>query len=123
MKLRTRQNSLRLRLNRKEVDELAAGTALQEEIRFPGSTKLVYVLEPFNQGSASASFVDGIISIAAPGADIREWAHSDAIGIYFNLMADGSPLKIAIEKDLECLDGPEEERDPNAFSRESKIGC
>ena len=123
MKLRTRQNSLRLRLNRKEVDELAAGTALQEEVSFPGNSKFIYVLEPFSQGAATASFVDGILSIGAPGADIKDWAHSDAIGIYFNLVADGTHLKIAIEKDLECLDGPEDERDPQAFARGSKPAC
>ena len=123
MKLRFLQNSVRLRLNRKEVDALAAGTALQEEVYFPGNSRVVYVLEPFGHGVATASFSEGVIRIAAPGNDIKEWATSDSIGLYFHLPTGGAPLKVAIEKDLECLDGPAEERDPMAFTRATKTVC
>ena len=123
MKLRFRENSLRLRVNQKEVEELAQGLVLREEIRFPGGSRMMYLLEPFGQATATASFADGIIHIAAPGADVKEWANSQAIGMYFHLSADGGPLDIAIEKDLECLDGPEDERDPFAFARAEPSIC
>ncbi len=123
VKLRFRENSLRLRVNRKEVEELAGGLALREEVHFPGDSRLTYLLEPFGQGTATASFTAGIIRIAAPGADVKQWANSDAVGIYFHLSADGIPLKIAIEKDLECLDAPPEEQDPLAFVRDGESIC
>ena len=123
MKLRFRENSLRLRVNRKEVEELAAGLALREEVHFPGNSRLTYLLEPFSHGVATASFVAGTIRIAAPGDDVKEWANSEAIGLYFHLSADGIPLKVAIEKDLACMDGPLEEHDPLAFARDSNSTC
>lgn len=117
MKLRFRKNTLRLRLNRKEVDLLAEGTALREEVAFPGGTSLVYLLEPFGQASVFATFVGGTIRIAAPGLAIRDWAESEAIGLYYKIPVETQTLQISIEKDLECVDGPEEERDPHAFTR------
>ena len=119
MKLRFRQNSLRLRVNQREADELASGIALEEDVRFPGNARMRYILEPYGQHTA-ASFEGGVIRVSAPGNDLKEWAQSDAIGMYFDLPTDGSVLKVAIEKDLECTDGPPEERDPHAFPRSGK---
>jgi hypothetical protein len=116
MKLRFRQNSLRLRVNQREVNELASGIALEEDVSFPGNARMRYILEPYGQHT-TASFEGGVIRVSAPGNDVKEWANSEAIGMYFNLPADGSVLKVAIEKDLECVDGPPEDRDPDAFPR------
>lgn len=119
MKLRFRENSLRLRVNRPEVENLAAGAALQEQVSFPGSGRFCYVLEPSQEAAPSASFRDGVLRISAPYGQMKRWARSDEIGLYFQLSADGTPLEVAIEKDLECIDGPPEERDPFAFQRSS----
>lgn len=120
MKLRFRENSLRLRLNRREVARLASGGALEERVVFPGGAALSYILGPAPDSSPEASFRDGVIRVAAPKAKIAPWAADDSIGVYFDVPAGGAPLKVAIEKDLECLDLPPEERDPDAFPREAK---
>jgi hypothetical protein len=120
MKLRFRQNSLRLRVNQREVDELASGIALEEDVSFPGNSRMRYILEPYGQHTAAASFEGGVIRVSAPGNDVKQWANSEAIGMYFDLPADGSVLRVAIEKDLECVDGPPEERDPDAFPRSDR---
>jgi hypothetical protein len=120
MKLRFRQNSLRLRVNQREVDELASGIALEEDVTFPGNSRMRYILEPYGQHTAAASFEGGVIRVSAPGNDVKQWANSEAVGMYFDLPADGAVLRVAIEKDLECVDGPPEERDPNAFPRSGK---
>ena len=120
MKLRFLQNSLRLRVNQREVDELASGIALEEDVSFPGNARMRYILESYGHGTAAASFEGGVIRVSAPGSDVKAWASSEAIGMYFDLPADGSVLRVAIEKDLECVDGPPEERDPHAFPRSGK---
>ena len=117
MKLRFRNNSVRLRVNRNEVSNLARGAVLQEEVQFPGGARISYTLESSPSPSPGASFRDGVIRIAAPRPQIASWANSDSIGIYFDLPAGASVLRVAIEKDLECIDGPPEERDPAAFPR------
>lgn len=123
MKLRFRKNSLRLRLNRREAESLAAGSTLEEKIHFPGDATMSYVLEPVSSARPDASFQNGVIRIGAPQAQLQTWAGTDSIGMYFDFPANGSALKVAIEKDLECVDGPEDERDPHAFARSTTTSC
>lgn len=118
MKLRFRGNSLRLRVNQKEVDALNRGEMLREEVLFPGGACFQYVLKTERIPEARASLENCSIQVAAPRGLVSEWAQGDEIGIYFSVPTDGEALKIAIEKDLVCVDGPEEERDPDAFPRE-----
>ena len=120
MKLRFRENSLRLRVNRREADRLASGLGIQERIAFPGGAHLTYTLEPHRQQKAEATFQQGIIRVCVPLQEAESWAAGEAIGLYFELPAEGDILKIAIEKDLECVEGPIEERDPEAFPRLAK---
>ena len=119
MKLRFRANSLRLRVNRREVEALASGQQLRENLRFPGS-ELVYTLEPAAQSAARASFEGNTIRVVAPASEVERWSSNDSIGLYFDLETGQEPLRLMIEKDLECVDGPPEEHDPDAFSRGSK---
>ncbi len=123
MKLRFRSNSLRLRVNQVEVRGLAAGNALEERIEFPGGTCIRYVLEPAPDQPARASFENGMIRISAPRAEVEQWAAGEAIGIYFELPANGTRLRVSIEKDLECIDTPPEERDQHAFPRTEGRTC
>ena len=123
MKLRFRNNSVRLRLNQREVETIAAGSPLQEQVAFPEENILSYVLEAGAGAEADVSFKHGVIRICAPALTIKEWAGSESIGIYFEFPASASALKVAIEKDLECTDGPPEERDPNAFPRRAGKNC
>ena len=117
MKLRFRDNSLRLRLNQTEVEKLAAGETLKESIDFPGNSALTYILQSHPAADPQAFFADNRIQIAAPKAMLADWAQSEDIGLYFTLPTGAAPLKIAIEKDLVCIDGPADERDPKAFPR------
>lgn len=114
---------MRLRLNQREAASLAAGSVLEETIHFPGDATMSYILESIQDPSPKASFHQGVIRIGAPQEQLRAWAADNAIGMYFDLPANGSALQVAIEKDLECLDGPEEERDPDAYPRSSSAGC
>src|ERR1700733_4128119 len=115
MKLRFRKNSLRLRVNQQEAEMLAAGTELEEQVTFAGGAILSYVLVPSLDGKAAANFDGQQIRVIAP---LRDWACADEIGFYFEVEPE---LKVAIEKDLECVDGPEEEKDPHAFPRVVKV--
>jgi hypothetical protein len=123
MKLRFRNNSLRVRVNRPEVENLAAGGSLEERVIFPGSAGLSYVLESSPASTPSASFRDGVIRISAPDWQLKDWARGEAIGLYFQITGENAALKIAIEKDLECLEDPAEERDPEAFPRGPGKNC
>jgi len=117
MKLRFRDNSLRLRVNQREVERLSDGSALEQQIQFPNGAAISYVLEPSPRAAADASFEHGVIRISAPRELVHDWAKSATIGIYFELPANDTFLRVAIEKDLDCKDAPPAERDPFAFPR------
>lgn len=121
MKLRFRKNSLRLRLNRNEVMALAEDKSLRESVAFPGDGLFSYQLSTAKIASASAVFSDGIIHVALPADGVREWSISGEIGLYYKLDTAAGPLDIAVEKDLECVDAPDKERDPFAYPR--KAAC
>jgi hypothetical protein len=120
MKLRFRKNSLRLRVNQKEVELLASGALLEEHVHFPVGPTLSYLLQASTGSAAAATYCNGAIRVSTPMQQVTDWALSGEIGIYFDLPANGSVLKVAIEKDLECKDGPAEEIDPDAFPRGNK---
>lgn len=117
MKLRLRGNSIRLRLNRRDMDAFASGNAIEERVYFPGSARLSYVLQSGSSEDADARFDGAAIRVVVPSAAVSAWANSKQIGLYYDLAAGEQSLKVAIEKDLECLHPPEEEQDPAAFPR------
>jgi hypothetical protein len=123
MKLRFCGNSLRLRVNRREVETLASGAALREEVTFPNDSHFAYVFEPQTSAAPQASFEASVIRVAVPRSKVWEWAHGESIGLYFDIPAQDATLKVAIEKDLECLEGQPEERDPEAFPRSKEKVC
>ena len=123
MKLRFRENTLRLRVNRREVDRLAAGEAVEEQLTFPDSAHLRYMFETVGDQEPLVSFKEGLIRVAAPLAQVRDWAHGDSIGLYFHVPAGELILKVSIEKDLQCVDGSPEELDPDAFPRQTRTNC
>ena len=102
---------------------MAGGAILTEEVLFPGDARLLFILESSNQTSPDASFIAGVLRVAAPEDQLREWANNDSVGIYFDLPANGTSLRVAIEKDLECVDASPEDRDPDAFPRVIGKNC
>jgi hypothetical protein len=117
MKLRFRKNSMRLRLNQRETAALASGETLEERVEFPGGSALVYRVVADTSPSPAAEFSGNAITVRLPEATARAWEHSDDIGVYYR----AASLEVAIEKDLECTDLREEERDPYAYPR--KAAC
>jgi hypothetical protein len=123
VKLRFRNNSLRLRVNRPEVENLAAGGSLEERVEFPGGARLSYILESTSEPVGAATFRDGVIRVSAPDWEMKDWARGEAIGLYFQVRVNQAALHVAIEKDLECVDSPREEPDPDAFPRPVGKNC
>ena len=80
MKLRIRENTIRLRLKRAEVDQLASGKSIVEQTCFPDSV-LTYRLDVSSDGNFSASFRDGDLTISLPEAEVTQWAQNDQVSI------------------------------------------
>jgi hypothetical protein len=103
MKLRIRDNTIRLRLKRAEVEQIASGQSIVEETHFPESV-LTYRLEANGADKVSASFEGGNLAIRIPIDEARQWAQSDQVSIVAEQpIGDSGTLSLLIEKDFMCL--------------------
>lgn len=129
MKLRITPESVRLRLNQNEVKKFASEGEIGERISFPGlpSTAFSYTLRSNRESkSGSVQYDSGEFVATVPEGQAKAWANGvSEVGLYFELTAgDGKRLKVAIEKDYQCIDGPAEERDPAGYPNPlAKVGC
>ena len=103
MKLRIRENTIRLRLKRAEVDQLASGRSIVEQTRFPDSV-LTYRLDVSDDAGFSASFQDGNLAISLPQSEVTQWAQNDQVSIVAEQdLGNSDALSLLIEKDFKCL--------------------
>jgi hypothetical protein len=104
MKIRIRGDSVRLRLKRGEVDQLAAGTSIVEETHFPDAV-LTYRLDVSDNGSILASFDNGSLAVSLPMSRVLDWASTDEVSLFAEQELSGtSSLSLLIEKDFKCLE-------------------
>jgi len=79
---------------------------------------LRYGLQVFSGPSPDAVRLEnGELMLTIPAVDARAWATRDEeIGLYYDQkLAGGGSLRIMIEKDFQCIDGPPEEIDPAGY--------
>jgi hypothetical protein len=99
MKLRIRGNSIRLRLLKTEVAELAEKGSVSESVEFGPDNELRYSVRT-GADNISASFEDNEVTILIPEAEVSAWADDEEkVGIE----AQSNGLHILIEKDFACL--------------------
>ena len=108
MKIRIKGNSLRYRLTKSDVNNLAAKGFVEESTNF-GSQVLRYALRRGMVNSLSTSFEDNTITVYMPGNMIDEWAYSDRVGFENT----NSTIYLLVEKDFVCLDTVAEDQSDN----------
>lgn len=105
MKLRIKNNSVRLRLTRSEVDALRDSGLAASKIDFPGGRTLRYQIESSPASvSPAAFFSDKAVTVRLPEAAVLAWATTEQVSLQGEqLLDDGAMLKILVEKDFACL--------------------
>ena len=115
MKIRIYDDSIRLRLDRAEVDAIGAGEVVECATRFTQGNQFTYRLSAQGEQTV-ASFKDGCIDVCLARAAATHWAHTETqVSIVAEEPLDGGVLKLLIEKDFECLDPREGEDQTNRF--------
>jgi len=120
MKLRCQTNSVRLRLNQKELAQFVQAGELTERIEFPGPkpAAFLYRLQTGRQpGCSAVRFENGELTITVPAEQAHAWANrKDEVGLYYNHEVAGSrSLRVMIEKDYPRTEGPADEKDPAGY--------
>ena len=113
MKLRIRDNSIRLRLMRGEVQALKESGIVSASTSFPAGRSLTYSVESSPASVKPAAFLsENVVSVRLPETAVLAWANSEQVSIAAEQMLDdGDRLKVLVEKDFACLaerDGEDE---------------
>ena len=129
MKLRIRDNSIRLRLTRGEVDQLRDEGLVQAIAPFPGGREFRYEVESSPASVNPAAFLsDNKVTVRLPELAVGAWAASEQVSIAGEQQHEnGEQLSILVEKDFACL-APREGEDesdmyPHPAAQSDKGQC
>ena len=106
MKLRIRDNTLRLRLTRSEVDRVGSGGSIEAETHFMGGSILRYTLSPAEQFGAvlNSEEAGSRIAIEVPTESAKRWAEDETrVCLSGDEPFSAGPLEVLIEKDFTCV--------------------
>lgn len=113
MKIRIKNNSVRLRLSKSEVDYFGENNIIEEHTNF-GITSLTYALSTTDKSEMYASFSDNKITMFLPLATAKEWVKGQKVGFDANMdIGGGKKLYLLLEKDFKCLDNSDEDQSDN----------
>ncbi|MDN3693570.1 hypothetical protein QWZ06_15385 [Chryseobacterium tructae] len=108
MKIRIKDNSIRLRLTQSEVSELGKNGIVSSFTEFV-DRPFIYVIEKTKDTALSAVFIENKIVMKMPEAMVEEWVSTDIVGF------DGQTgvVKLLVEKDFVCIDNTMEDQSDN----------
>jgi len=116
MKIRIKDNSIRLRLTQSEINLLAETGKVEKETHFSLESILFYAIETTNVEEVKASFDKERITIFLPTQIAHQWVTTEQVGIeHLSPIDKERNLKILVEKDFTCLVKREGEEDADAF--------
>jgi hypothetical protein len=117
MKLRIRDNSIRLRLTRSEVEQLRDTGVVAARTAFPGGREFRYEVESSPAIITPGAFLsDAKVTVRLPEAAVRAWAGSEQVSITGEQQhKNGEKLLILVEKDFACLAPREGEDESDMF--------
>ncbi len=108
MKIRIKGNSVRYRLTKTDIENLAKNGYLQEETNFADKT-LFYVLKGTTDHILSSNFIENSIILFMPNHMITALVETDKVGF-----GDASgTVHLLVEKDFTCLENVEEDQSDN----------
>ncbi|TWJ00738.1 hypothetical protein JN11_01994 [Mucilaginibacter frigoritolerans] len=108
MKLRIKGNSLRYRLTKSDVSQLAEKSYVEEKVDF-GEQVLIYALKITNDAVLISTFKNNTITLCMPVNMLTELQNTDKVGFE----GEHGNLHLLIEKDFTCLDNVIEDQSDN----------
>jgi hypothetical protein len=105
MKIRIKSNSIRYRLTRSDVKQLAVTGHINDKVTF-GEQSLFYEIKLTDDSHLSSAFKNETITTFMPKSMISELISTDRVGFENNNEA----LHLLVEKDFTCLDNVAEDQ-------------
>jgi hypothetical protein len=107
MKLRVKENSLRLRVSPSEMSRLLDTGRIEETIHFAPehNARLTYALEHNAEAKGmGVRYRRQELTVVISSDAMRQWASGPEVGLYGETATRNGTLELAIEKDFACLD-------------------
>jgi hypothetical protein len=125
MKLRIKGNSIRLRLDSRELEHLASVGSIHENVDFgPGQPSFAFELRIASTKKVAARFDGSRISVEIPAAEAEDWLRSERVGIESTQpIAENAELRILVEKDFACRSDGAEGYETEAFANPMSGKC
>lgn len=127
MKIRIRDNSIRFRLERGEVELVRESGRVFSQTNFPDGRTFGYAVESTPASISPAAFYsENTVTVRLPETVVLAWATTEQVSISAEqILEDGEKLTILVEKDFACLvprDG-EDESDMYVHPDKSSARC
>jgi len=125
MKLRIKDNSIRLRLTKGEIDAIRENGVVTATTGFPGGRHFSYSLESSPASVNPAAFYsDNNLSVRLPETLVLAWVMTEQVSIEGEqLLDDGETLSILVEKDFACLTPRPGEDEADMFPNPDATAC
>ena len=99
MKIRIKDNSIRLRLTQSEVDLLSKQGKVEKKTYFTAQNTLIYAIESTDVTEMKATFANGKITVFVPKNDAQTWVNTEQVGMEcLSPIGNNVHLKILVEK-------------------------
>lgn len=104
MKVRLRNNSIRLRLTQGEVQVLADAGQVDNQTHFTAGQVLGVTLRASDTNQINADFDAAVVTIGVPRAALAKWCTGNEVSLTGRqTIDDDTALSILVEKDFACL--------------------
>jgi hypothetical protein len=119
MKLRTTQNSIRLRLSQTDIRNFAENGVVDETVQIGPVSEAAFSFRLHRSETidrTSASYQNNCLTISIPSGIADQWSTSEDVSIKASQpTSDAAELSILIEKDFACLTPRTGDDDKDAF--------
>lgn len=115
MKIRINGNSVRMRLNPEEVEELVQKGTAQDTCTFPNAV-FSYEIQASQGHEIEAKFEHNAVRVLIPEESLNDWDKDSRVGFEHNT-SEG--LFILIEKDFQCLHPRKHEKEEHLYPNPS----
>ena len=122
MKIRMKNNSLRLRLTRPEVELFGQEKYIEGRTQF-GNAVFIYAMQCDDGAEEiSAELVDNKITMHIPISTAETFVNTEIVGFqHEQMLGSGEKLFLLFEKDFKCIDGEVLEDQSDNYDNPSAI--
>lgn len=117
MKLRLKQNTIRIRMTRDEVNALVQNGTVQDQTRFTIQDALTYRINLSITDNPAITLVDHNIDLFIPAEQVVGWQDNDLVGFSWDIdLGNNERVSLLIEKDFQCLTSRPGEDESNLYA-------